>query len=71
MTAIKTWNDLANLGENEENRKAFVYKAIDWHKGTEAYHTAVAAQEYYNCLNPTIMHYEKVLYDMRGNKHTD
>ena len=71
MTAIKTWNDLANLGENEEKRKAFVYKAIDWHKGTEAYQTAVAAQEYYNCLNPTIMHYEKVLYDMRGNKHTD
>ena len=71
MITIRTWNDLAALGDNERQREAFIFDAISWHKSTPLYQTAVTAEAYYNCLNPTIMHYQKLLYDMRGYAHTD
>lgn len=59
------------VGENEQNRIAFIRSAIDEHRQSVAYHTAVDAEEYYNGLNPTINRYEKIIYDMQGRSHTD
>ena len=59
------------VGENEQNRIAFIRSAIDEHKQSVAYQTAVDAEEYYNGLNPTINRYEKIIYDMQGRSHTD
>ena len=68
---MKTYNDLLALGDNEEARKNFILEAISEHKSTSLYTTALAAQQYYDGLNPTIMHYEKVLYDTVGAAHKD
>lgn len=58
-------------GESEQNRIAFIRSAINDHRQSAAYRTAVDAEEYYNGLNPTINRYEKIIYDMQGRSHTD
>ena len=45
--------------------------AIDEHRTSAAYRTAVDAEAYYNGENPTINRYEKLLYDMQGKAHAD
>lgn len=59
------------VGENEQARIEFVRSTINEHRDSEAYKTAVDAEEYYNGLNPTINRYEKIIYDMQGRSHTD
>ena len=61
----KTYNDLVAVGEDEKARMEFIRSAINAHRGSHAYKTAVDAEEYYNGLNPTINRYEKIVYDMR------
>lgn len=68
---MKTYQDLLALGENEESRKAFILTAIEEHKSSGLYSTATTAEQYYHGVNPTIMHYEKLLYDIQGKAHTD
>ena len=63
---MKTYQDLLALGKNEESRKTFVIDAIYEHKCSSAYVTAVEAHGYYKGLNPTIMKYEKIIYDFAG-----
>lgn len=50
---------------------SFILGAINEHKSSKAYKTALDAEEYYNGLNPTINRYEKLLYDMQGKAHKD
>lgn len=50
---------------------AFISSAINDHKRSELYQTAVDAQMYYDGENPTITRYEKILYDMQGKAHRD
>lgn len=71
MTNIVTYNDLVAVGESEQARIDFIRSAINAHRGTAAYKTAVDAEQYYNGLNPTINRYEKIIYDMYGKAHTD
>ena len=59
------------VGENEQARIAFIRAAIDEHRGSPAYRTALDAEAYYDGLNPTISRYEKIIYDMQGRAHTD
>lgn len=71
MIAILTYEDLRAAGDSEDNRIAFITKAISEHKGSQAYKKAQEAQAYYDGENPTIMHLEKVLYDFQGLAHRD
>ena len=68
---MRTYQDLIAAGESEQNRIAFIRSAINDHRQSAAYRTAVDAEEYYNGLNPTINRYEKIIYDMQGRSHTD
>ena len=66
-----TFEDLAALSQDEKARADFVLKLIGEYQASPAYKTAVEAQAYYDGENPTIMRYEKILYDMAGRAHVD
>ena len=71
MVKIYTYNDLTDIGQNEQQRMEFVLSAIREHKGSELYKTAYDAERYYKHQNPTIMRYQKFVYDMYGRKVPD
>lgn len=66
-----TYNDFAALGDNERERNDFILRAISEHVSSEAYRTAVIADEYYHLKNPTIMRLQKVVYDIYGKAVPD
>ncbi len=71
MIDILTYNDLLEIGENERDRMEFVLDAIREHKGSELYKTAYDAELYYKHQNPTIMRFQKWVYNMYGQKVPD
>ena len=71
MVKIKTYNDILLVGENEKSRMDFVLDAIREHKASADYLTAVDAELYYKHQNPTIMRYQKFVYNMYGQKVPD
>ena len=71
MIDILTYNDLLDIGENERDRMEFVLDAIREHKGSELYKTAYDAELYYKHKNPTIMRYQKFVYNSFGAKVPD
>ena len=71
MVDIYTYNDLLDIGENERDRMEFVLKTISEHKRTADYLTAVDAELYYKHQNPTIMRYQKFVYNTFGQKVPD
>ena len=71
MIDILTFNDLVEIGENECDRMEFVLKAIAEHKRTADYLTAVDAELYYKHQNPTIMRFQKWVYNQMGQKVPD
>ena len=68
---MKTYQDLLALGSNEKERSDFILSAIADHKASDAYKTAVDADLYYKHLNPTIMRFQKFVYDQFGSKVPD
>jgi SPP1 family phage portal protein len=68
---VLTYQDLQAIGEDEQRRMEFVEDVVREHRSSGLFHTALDAQKYYNGENPTIMNYEKILYDMQGKAHTD
>lgn len=68
---MNTYQDLKILGQDEKARSSFILSAIEEHKSSLGYRTAVDAQLYYDGENPTINRYEKILYDMQGKAHRD
>ena len=66
-----TYQDFLLAGENENDRMAFVKRAIDQHKTTDLYQTALVAEDYDKHLNRTIMQYQKILYDVMGRAVPD
>lgn len=68
---MKTYQDLLTVGSREDNRKKFILEAIREHKASTQYKIAVDADQYNRKLNPTIMKYQKLLYDMRGRAVPD
>jgi SPP1 family phage portal protein len=68
---IYTYNDLLEIGENEKQRMEFVLSAIREHKGSDLYKTAYDAELYYKHQNPTIMRYQKFVYNSFGAKVPD
>lgn len=71
MVKIYTYNDLLEIGENERDRMEFVLDAIREHKSSELYKTAYDAELYYKHQNPTIMRFQKWVYNMYGQKVPD
>ena len=71
MVDIYTYNDLLDIGENEKQRMEFVLSAIREHKGSDLYKTAYDAELYYTHQNPTIMRYQKFVYNSFGAKVPD
>ena len=71
MIKIKTYQDLVAIGNNEQGRMNFVLQAINEHKSSFLYTTAVDADMYYRHLNPTIMKAQKIVYDLMGKAHPD
>lgn len=66
-----TYNDFAALGDNEKERRDFILRAIREHTASEAYRTAQAADRYYHLQNPTIMHLQKLVYNVYGKAVPD
>ena len=71
MINILTYNDLLEIGENERDRMEFVLDAIREHKGSDLYKTACDAELYYKHQNPTIMRFQKFVYNQFGQKVPD
>ena len=71
MVDIYTYNDLLEIGENEKQRMDFVLEAIREHKASADYLTAKDAELYYNHQNPTIMRYQKFVYNQFGQAVPD
>ena len=71
MVKIYTYNDLTDIGQNEQKRMEFVLSAIREHKGSDLYKTAYDAELYYKHQNPTIMRYQKFVYNSFGAKVPD
>lgn len=63
---MKTYQDLIDLGNNEEQRMDFVRKLIQDHKTSIQYRIAELADEYDRRQNRTIMSYQKLLYTISG-----
>ena len=71
MVKIYTYNDLTDIGQNEKQRMEFVLSAIREHKGSDLYKTAYDAELYYKHQNPTIMRFQKFVYNQFGQKVPD
>ena len=69
--AIKTYQDLLALGENETERMSFIIAAINEHKTSEMCKVALDAQEYAKHKNTTITNYQKLLYTITGQAVPD
>lgn len=69
MATIKTYNDLIEISESDErSRIDFIQAAIGEHKSSDLYRTAKDAQAYYNHENPTIMRYQRFVFNRFGQK---
>lgn len=62
---------MLEIGENERDRMEFVLDAIREHKGSDLYKTAYDAELYYKHQNPTIMKFQKWVYNQMGQKVPD
>ena len=71
MIDILTFNDLVEIGENERDRMEFVLSAIREHKSSKDYAIAADAELYYKHQNPTIMRFQKWIYNQFGQKVPD
>ena len=63
---MKTYQDLLELGNNEEKRMNFVRELIQEHRNSAQYRIAELADEYDRRQNRTIMSYQKLLYTISG-----
>ena len=67
---MKTFQDLQNV-MSEDDKKAFIFDAINEYKATDVFHWAVEGDLYSRQLNTTIMRYQKLLYTMSGKTVPD
>ena len=68
-----TFNDLEEIlkSNSEKEKMEFVLKAIKEHKNTTDYKIAKDAELYYKHQNPTIMRFQKWIYNQMGQKVPD
>ena len=68
---MKTYQDLINVGMDEEDRMNFLMKVISDHMNSEGYRIAADADLYYRHMNPTIMRAQKIVYNLLGQAVRD
>lgn len=68
---MRTYQDLIEVGQDEEKRMEFCLSAITEHQASERYHIAQDADAYYRHLNPTIMRAQKLIHDVFGRSVPD
>ena len=68
---MKTYQDLVAIGQDENERMAFVKSCIFEHKSTAAYQVAYVADQYNRHKNLTIIEYQKILYTVSGKAIPD
>lgn len=66
MINIYTYQDLTDIGKDEQKRIDFVYNAIQQHKASKEYETAVIADEYDKQQNTTTVAFQKTIVDITG-----
>lgn len=66
MIIIKTYQDLLEVIDNDEQLKQFITLAINDHKGSEQYKWAKIGDAYNKQENTTITSYRKLLYTLSG-----
>lgn len=71
MKKIRTYQDLLDVGQVENDRMDFVLLAIREHKNSREYKLAEDAELYYKHQNPTIMRYQKFVYNQMGKAVPD
>lgn len=71
MKKIRTYQDLLDVGQVEKDRMDFVLLAIREHKNSREYKLAEDAELYYKHQNPTIMRYQKFVYNQMGKAVPD
>lgn len=68
---MKTFQDLQEVIDNDKKLKDFLIVAINDHKNSDAYRSAIKGKLYDKQQNTTIMRYRKLLYTMSGNAVPD
>lgn len=68
---MKTYQNLSAISEDEGKVKKFVFDVIAEHKTSAAYKVASIAERYYAKKNVTIMAFQKMLYNMKGQAVPD
>ena len=63
---MKTYQDLLEVVDNEDDLKVFLIAAINDHKGSDQYKWAKIGDDYDEQQNTTIMQYRKLLYTISG-----
>ncbi len=66
-----TYQDLLKVGNTDAAKIDFIHTAIQKHKNSELYTTAVIAEEYNRHRNVTITQYQKFLTKVTGEKIVD
>lgn len=66
-----TYQDLLNVGDDENKRIDFIHTLIESHKTSDDYKLAVIAQAYDKRQNVTISSYRKLLYTISGEAVED
>lgn len=64
--AVKTYQDLLEVGERKDERMEFVKAAIKAHKASPLYRLAVIAYEYAIQQSPTMINFQKFLHKVTG-----
>lgn len=68
---MKTYQDLLEVVNSEDQKKEFLISAINDHKGSDRYYWAKTGAAYDRQENTTIMQYRKLLYTMSGQAVPD
>lgn len=66
-----TYQDLLEIQDSDEARMDFTRQAINQHRSSDLFRTAVVAEEYNAHRNVTIIKYQKLLYTMSGQTVPD
>lgn len=68
---MKTYQDLLEVGQDEQKRVEFVQAAISDHESSALYRIAKDADAYYRHENPRILRLQKYIYDVLGRQVPD
>ena len=68
---MKTWQDLQEIPDRDQDRMDFVKTVINEHQSSDLYKQAVLADEYDRRRNRTIVRYQKLLYTVSGKAIPD